>query len=99
RGKIIGLHEAGYNKTEIANMVGCTRQTAALWIKKHEERGMANLQDHRKNNKKPQKTIPEQNQEIIRAVDENPFDSVINILRNKNINICAQTIRRRLRAA
>lgn len=60
---------------------------------------MANLQDHRKNNKRPQKTTPEQNQEIIRAVDENPFASVINILRNRDINICAQTIRRRLRAA
>lgn len=99
RGKIIGLHQAGYNKTEIANLVGCTRQTVALWVRKHEEGGMANLRDHRKNNKGPQKTTPEQNQEIVRAVDENPFDAVENILRNRNINICGQTIRRRLRAA
>lgn len=70
RGRIVGLYEGGHNKAEIARIVGCSRQTVALWVKKHEEGGMGNLQDHRKNNRGPQKTTPEQNEDIIRAVDE-----------------------------
>jgi len=54
--KIIGLHEACHNKKEIARIVGCSRQTVALWITKYEEGGVNNLRDHHKNNKVPQKT-------------------------------------------
>jgi transposase len=99
RGRIIELHEGGYSRAEIMEIIGCSRQTVALWIKKHEEGGMENLKDHRKNNRCPEKTTPEQNQDIIRAVDEYPFAPVADVLRNRELNISTQTVRRRLRAA
>jgi len=58
--------------------MGCNRRTVALWIKKHEEGGINSLQDHRKNNRRPQKTTPEQNEEIVQAMDQNPFDCYCN---------------------
>lgn len=55
---------------------------------------MENLK-HRKNNSAPQKTTAEidteQNKELIRAVDKNQFNSVVNVIRNRLLNICAET--------
>lgn len=79
--------------------MGCSIKTVALWIRKHADGRTENLKDHRKNNHAPQKTTVEQNEELIRAVDENPFDPVVNVIRNRGLNICAETARRRLRAA
>ena len=98
RGRIIGLYEAGHKKTEIANIIGCNRHTVSLWIKKYEEGGMDSLKDHRKNNKRPKKTT-EQDQEIIEAVNEHPFEAAANVLRDRNLNISERTVRRRLNAA
>jgi len=49
--------------------------TVALWITKYEEGGVNHLRDHRKNNRAPQKTISQENEEIVRAMDKNPFDA------------------------
>jgi len=57
------------------------------------------LQDHRKNNRRPQKTTPEQNEEIVQAMDQNPFDGTATVIRNINLNISVGTVRRRLNAA
>ncbi|XP_011687429.1 PREDICTED: uncharacterized protein LOC105449744 [Wasmannia auropunctata] len=99
RGKIIGLHEAGLNISQIALTMGITRRTAALWITKYEEAGMNNLKDHRKNNRAPQKTTLEDNEEIVRAIDENPFNAAATVLQNRNLNISVNTVGRRLKTA
>lgn len=39
RGRIIGLHLSGHNKIEIARIVGCSRRTVAVWVRKYEEGG------------------------------------------------------------
>ena len=92
RGRIIGLYQGGHNKIEIARIMGCSSKTVALWIRKYEEGGINNLQDHRKNNKRPQKTTVEQNEEIVQTIDENPFDAASTVLHNMNVNISAITV-------
>jgi len=52
-----------------------------------------------KNNRRPQKTTPEQNEEIVQAIDQNPFDGTATVMRNINLNISVRTVRRRLNAA
>lgn len=99
RGKIIGLYTAGHTKQEIAHIIGCSKKTVALWIRKHEEQGVNSLQDHRKNNKCPQKTTPEQNEEMVQTMDQNPFAGAATVIRNMNLDISVRTVRRRLNAA
>jgi len=47
----------------------------------------------------PQKTIFEQNEEIVQAMDQNPFDGAATVIRNINLDISVRTVRRRLNAA
>lgn len=42
---------------------------------------------------------PKQNKEIIRAFDEKLFDPVANVLRKRELNVTAETVRCRLCAA
>ena len=87
RGRIVGLYQTDHSKAEIAHIMGCSRPTVALWIRKYEGE-INNLEDHRKNNSRPQKTTPEENQEIIRRMDQNPFDATARVLRNRDKYFC-----------
>jgi len=47
----------------------------------------------------PLKTISEQNEEIVQAMDRNPFDGTATVIRNRNLDISVRIVRRRLNAA
>jgi len=46
----------------------------------------------------PQKTISEQNEEIVQAMDQNPFGAAT-VIRNINLDISVRTVKRCLNAA
>lgn len=97
RGKIIGMHMAGMLQSEIAQAIGCNRKTVSLWIRHHAEGGANALADHRKHNKRPLKTTPEQDVQLCQFIEENPFTTVPEALHATGIPISVNTARSRLK--
>lgn len=98
RGQIIGMHSAGMPQHEICNRIGCNRKTVSLWIRRHAEGGTNALVDHRKKNKRPLKTTPEEDVELCEYVEDNPFTTIPEALETTGIPICVNTARSRLKS-
>lgn len=97
RGMIIGMHQAGSNIAEIANEIGCSRNTVRLWINRHARGGHNALSDHRKYNPPPRRTSAAQDEVINEFfTDHDPFSSTARFTNVVNAEICNDTIRRRL---
>lgn len=100
RGRIVGMHEAGLNVTDIAVHVQCSRVTVHHWLRVYTQRGEAELRNHRRNNRGPRKTTPQQDADIIEHfTNENPFNDSISYVVNVHPGVSAPTVRRRLKQA
>lgn len=53
--------------------------------------------DRRKENKRPMKTTPEEDQEIIECVEEQPFNSIASTINETGVDVSVNTVRRRLK--
>lgn len=98
RGRIVGLSEQGLSAREVAQ-VGCNIKTVELWRRKYRELGPDGLKDHRKQNRRPKKTTPEQDAQIINVVAENPFKGAEHVIPEIGIDISKATVIRRLKTA
>ena len=99
RGRIVGLTEQGLSAREVAQQVGCNIKTVELWRRKFCELGPDGLKDHRKHNRRPKKTTPEQDAQILNIVQENPFRAAEHVIPEIDVDISKRTVIRRLKAA
>ena len=98
RGRIVGMHEAGFTKAQISNAIGCSRKTAQLWVKRHRLGGINALMDHRHYNHGSWKTTQVQDETIHEFFTEvNPFASSTTFVNVVNANVSGLTVRRRLK--
>lgn len=97
RGEIVGLHRAGMSQREIRGRVGCNKKTVSLWIRRANG-GTNALSDHRKNNKRPLKTTPEQDVQLCEYVEGNPFTTIPEALEATGIPISVNTALSRLKS-
>ncbi|XP_043267671.1 nucleolar transcription factor 1-B-like [Venturia canescens] len=97
RGRIVGLHRAGSTRQQIREELGCNIKTVNLWINKYEAGGDGALKDHRKNNKRPLKTTPDEDVRLCEAVEATPFTTIAAPLQESGVDISVSTARRRLK--
>ena len=96
RGRIVGLRESGKSVREIAAHLGISRATVYLWLRRWEEDGNLN---NRPKGRPPRKTTAENDQHIQDAANNDPFTNAEAIREQLQLDVSAQTVRRRLHAA
>ncbi|KAG7173976.1 putative helix-turn-helix HTH_28 domain containing protein 6 [Homarus americanus] len=72
RGRIIGYHEAGKGLREISRLLGISRDTVRLWVRRYEEEGHVLT---RPRPGRPRVTTPAADQQIQRAVERAPLST------------------------
>ena len=96
RGRIVALAQSRWEENKIRDEIGCDIRTVRLWIRRFQERGDPGLADHRKNNRRPKKTAPDEDAAICAVVERTPFTTARQILVETGLNISRPTICRRL---
>lgn len=99
RGRIVGMWECGANLDEICQRIPCCVRTAKKWIKRWRESGEEGLCDGRRHNHRPRLTTVEQNHDIVRQVDTNPFLPVFDAINALQLPISKMTAIRHLHEA
>ncbi|KAG7161021.1 putative helix-turn-helix HTH_28 domain containing protein 8, partial [Homarus americanus] len=74
RGRIIGYHEAGKGLREISRLLGISRDTVRLWVRRYEEEGHVLT---RPRPGRPRVTTPAADQQIQRAAERAPLSTAI----------------------
>ncbi|KAG7159577.1 putative Helix-turn-helix domain-containing protein 2 [Homarus americanus] len=93
-GRIIGYHEAGKGLQEISRLLGISRDTVRLWVRRHEEEGHVLT---RPRPGRPRVTTPAADQQIQRAADGAPLSTTVRITRETGVQCHPITTRRRIR--
>ena len=96
RGEIVGMRKAGMSISSIARNVGVTRKTVRLWISREEERGNV---DNLPRNGRPRKTTEAEDERIMEFVNTHPFTNAVDTTAQLNLDVSAQTVRRRWHGA
>lgn len=99
RGRIIGMSQSGMSEEDIANFLDTSTKTVRHWISKFAEEGEEGLIDHRKRNRAPNCTTEEEDDLIVAAMDENPFQPADRVLETVGLDVNVSTIYRRLQKA
>lgn len=93
RAKIIGYYEAGKGLREISRLLGISRDTVRLWVRRYEEEGHVLT---RPRSGGPRVTTPAEDQHIQRAAERAPLSSAVRITREAGVQCHPVTTRRRL---
>jgi len=96
RSRIVGQWQAGKTVAEIAAAIPCSGKIVRRWIERFIESGDHALHDYRRNNRGPRKTRAQEDERIVAAVVEQPFDTVQEALNAANVQISERTAQRRL---
>ncbi|KAK3894935.1 hypothetical protein Pcinc_001330 [Petrolisthes cinctipes] len=96
RAQIVALHDLGLSSRVIATRLTVSRTTVLKWIRRHEETGILTDLDRRP---RPKLTTPQEDENIRRAVQDDPFTNVVAIRESLHLNVTPQTIRNRLHGA
>lgn len=94
RGRIIGYHEAGKGIREISRLLGISRDTVRLWVRRYEEEGHVVT---RPPPGRPRVTTPAADEHIQRAVERAPLSTAVRITRETGVQCHPITTRRRIR--
>lgn len=96
RSKIVGYHEAGKSIREISRLLGISRDTVRLWVRRYEAEGHVLT---RPRSGQPRITTPDEDDEIRREAERQPLTTAVNITRNVGLRCHPVTVRRRLKEA
>ncbi|KAG7165028.1 putative helix-turn-helix domain containing protein 3 [Homarus americanus] len=94
RGRIIGYHKSLKGIREISRLLGISRDTVRLWVRRYKEEGHALT---RARPGKPRVTTPAAYQQIQRAAERAPLSTAVRITRETGIQCHPITTRRRIR--
>ncbi|KAG7157171.1 uncharacterized protein LOC121880276 [Homarus americanus] len=93
RGETVALREAGHTIAGIARELGISKPTLQRWWQRWEESG--NLLNRPKSGG-PRKTTAADDQRIVDAATQSPLTNVVTIREQLQLDISAETVRRRL---
>ena len=79
----------GCSREEAARHAGMDRQTLRDWVHRYNEESLAGLHDRRRPGRKPRLT-PEQEAELVRAVDQGPDPDRDGVVRWRRVDLKAQ---------
>lgn len=88
------MKEAGLTVSDIATHLGLSKPTIWCWIQRWEESG--SLQDRLRCGA-PRKTTPDQDRDIVNAIQNDPFTNAVAVHEGLEIDVSVETVRRRLR--
>ncbi|XP_036143378.1 uncharacterized protein LOC118645778 [Monomorium pharaonis] len=94
RGRIVGQWQTGRSVAEIAAEISCSVKTVRRWIQRFTDGGDHALHDHRRNNRAPRKTQPEEVEAIVAAVADQPFGTIQEVINATNVEVSDRTVRR-----
>ncbi|KAG7161892.1 putative helix-turn-helix domain containing protein 1 [Homarus americanus] len=94
RGRNIGYHEEGKGLREISCLLGISRDTVRLWVRRYEEEGHVLT---RPRPGRPRVTTPAADQQIQRAAERAPLSTAVRITRETGVQCHPITTRRRIR--
>ncbi|XP_063595982.1 uncharacterized protein LOC134772788 isoform X3 [Penaeus indicus] len=93
RAQIIALRDEGLSIRAIASRMAISATTVNKWIKRHQETGLLTSLHRRP---RPRVTSREEDEAIIRAVEENPYTNATRLRKTLQLNVSPETVRRRL---
>ena len=94
KNQIVGMTKAGMSIRSIAKLLNISKSTAAYWVKRFKDTGdvMRGTRSGR-----PKKTTTAEDEYIANELSNNPFSPVKRLANNMNVH--AETVRRRLKKA